>query len=209
PQQWGGLHAPSTDATLLAAAQIPTIGPSSVEQIITCPLRWVLTRNGGDPGTSDAQQLGNLIHEIAAAHPHGDAAAMNAMLSERWPELGLAEGWGEVAQRTRARGMIDRLAEYMATRPGPVDVEVAFTVDVGSTDTGPLRLRGQVDRVEHLPQEQVRIVDLKTGKTAESVARAQINPQLGAYQVATEAGAFGPVTSAGAALVYPGTSAKA
>ncbi|MGC0249602.1 PD-(D/E)XK nuclease family protein [Pseudactinotalea sp. Z1748] len=204
PSRWGALFAPTTEAPLLAQDQVPTIGPSAVEQITTCPLRWVLTRNGGEPGVSDAQQLGNLIHEIAAAHPDGDEAGMRQMLERRWPDLGLAEGWMATAQRARAESMITRLSEYMATRPGPVDVEVAFTAELDQ-----VRLRGRVDRVEHVGQGQVRIVDLKTGTTAESVAKARTNPQLGAYQVATEAGAFGDVGSAGAALVYPGTKAKA
>jgi len=203
PQEWGGLHAPTSSAQLVPPAQVPTIGPSAVEQIITCPLRWVLTRHGGQDGTSAAQQLGNLIHEIAAQHPHGDTEEMLAELQRRWPDLGLGDGWAARALRSRAEAMITRLAGYVAGRPGPVDTEVDFTADLEV-----IRLRGRVDRVEHLDDGYVRIVDLKTSSTAVSKAQAQTNPQLGAYQAAVDAGAFGPVRSAGASLVYLGTPSK-
>src|SRR5699024_7451496 len=67
----------------------------------------------------------------------------------------------------------------------------------------------------------VRIVDLKTGSTPVSTTDAVRHAQLGAYQVAADAGgftaAFGENTptdaqdltrSAGAALLYVGTKAK-
>lgn len=203
PQHWGVLHGPTSDDQLLTADQVPTISPSAVEQITTCPLRWVLTRHGGQQGTSDAQQLGILIHEIAAEHPRGGADRMLRMLHQRWPELGLPDGWAAQAQLARAEAMISKLAHYLAGRPGPVDVEVDFSADLGE-----VRLRGRVDRVEHLDDGRVRIVDLKTSTTAVSTAEAEANPQLGAYQVAVSEGAFGEAHSAGADLVYVGTKKK-
>src|SRR5699024_1655163 len=71
PASWGVRTGPTSSGPLLADRLKPTLSPSAVEQIITCPLRWVLTRHGGQPPLSDAQQFGILIHEIAAAHPHG------------------------------------------------------------------------------------------------------------------------------------------
>jgi RecB family exonuclease len=57
------------------------------------------------------------------------------------------------------------------------------------------------------------VVDLKTGASPPSVAKAAENPQLAAYQLAVDEGAFAElppgVRSAEAALVYLGTGSAA
>src|SRR5699024_6046816 len=153
------------------------VSPSTMELVATCPLRWMLTRSGGQPADSAAQSLGNLIHEIAAGHPHGTRQQLHADLDARWHELDLPDGWVGAVQRRRAEEMVDKLASYLAAHPGPVATEVPFEVDLGRAV-----LRGRVDRVE-LTSDGVRIVDLKTGTTPVSTADATRHPQLGSYQV--------------------------
>ena len=62
-----------------------------------------------------------------------------------------------------------------------------------------------------MPDGSLRVADLKTGKYAASVADAEVNPQLGVYQLAVQEGAFAgeQAVSAGAELVYVGTPTKA
>lgn len=198
PRDWGVLHQATSAAALVPPGQRITLSPSTVELATTCPLRWLLTRHGGQPGSTDAQNLGILIHDIAAAHPHGTEAEMMVALDERWDELALGSGWLARSERRRAEQMIQRLAHYNEGRPGPVRTEVPF-----ETDLGDFRLRGRVDRVEER-DEGLHIVDLKTGKSAIPVAEADHHPQLGSYQVAASAGAFGEGQNGGAALVYLG-----
>lgn len=98
-----------------------------------------------------------------------------------------------------------RLAEYVASVPGEVALEVPFEVRIGRAD-----LVGRVDRAEYLEVDEatgrarVRIVDLKTSKNPVSKDDAQEHPQLAAYQAAVAAGGFGDAEAAGARLVYLG-----
>jgi len=82
------------------------------------------------------------------------------------------------------------------------------------------QVRGTADRVELVAgadvggapgSVRVRVVDLKTGAHPPTVADAEVNPQLGAYQLAVTEAAFdalpGGATSAEARLVFLGTGA--
>ncbi|WP_447925573.1 PD-(D/E)XK nuclease family protein [Georgenia muralis] len=203
PATWSGLAAPSTEVPLRPAeAQVP-VSPSGVELATTCGLRWALEQAGGRGERSADQSVGSLIHEIAAEHPHGSAEELRTALAARWHELGLGESWVGRRQRVLAEAMVDRLAAYVAGVPGEVDVERAFTADVGRA-----HLTGRMDRVEHLDDGAARVVDLKTSASPLSKDKAAEHPQLGSYQAAVEAGAFGPVRPGGARLVYLGAGAK-
>ncbi|WP_163542711.1 UrvD/REP family ATP-dependent DNA helicase [Occultella kanbiaonis] len=202
PGTWPALTAPTSSAPLWQELTPVTVTPSTVETVAACPLRWALTTSGGRRGDSASQSLGNLVHEIAAAAPHGTEPELLADLDTRWHELDLGDGWMGRRDRSRAEEMIRKLAGYQAAHPGRVETEVEFGADLGR-----VALRGRVDRVEYTGAG-VRIVDLKTGSTAISAADAGRNPQLGSYQVAAEQGAFDGEGAAGAALLYVGTSAK-
>ena len=56
---------------------------------------------------------------------------------------------------------------------------------------GDARLRGRVDRLERDAAGRLVVVDLKTGTSKPAKDELPTNPQLGAYQVAVEAGGFG------------------
>src|SRR5690606_26527937 len=155
------------------------------------------------------------VHAVAAALPDGDEEALAAAVDARWSELELPEGWVGAAQRRRAASIVRHLAAYLRDAGEPVAVERPFTVEVGR-----VVLRGVVDRLERVVAEdggpRLRVVDLKTGKQPVAKGEAQRHPQLGAYQLAVEAGQFDDLLpdapdgarSAGAALVYVGTSQK-
>jgi RecB family exonuclease len=82
-----------------------------------------------------------------------------------------------------------------------VDVERDFDVVVGTA-----RLRGRVDRLEQDAAGRAVVIDLKTGRSKADDPTS--NAQLGAYQLAVEAGGFGQASSGGARLVQIGTSHK-
>lgn len=212
PAVWYGVGPASTDAPLWPADAAVPLSPSKLEAAATCALRWALEAAGGTAADSGEQSLGTLVHAVAAALPTGDETELAALLDERWGELGLGDGWVGAVQRRRADAMVRLLASYLRGAGEVLAVEEPFAVDVGR-----VRLRGTVDRLERLPDApdgtpRARVVDLKTGRsavTAEAVAR---HAQLGAYQVALDAGAFaertGGARSGGAALVYVGTGTK-
>jgi RecB family exonuclease len=102
--------------------------------------------------------------------------------------------------------MLAKLIEWLRGSRGElslVDVERDFDVVVGE-----VRLRGRVDRLERDEAGRAVVIDLKTGKSKSDDPVG--NPQLGAYQLAVEAGAFGDdVHPGGARLVQIGTNHKA
>lgn len=214
PAEWHGLATPSSDQPLWGPEERVPVSPSRLETAQRCALRWALEAAGGTAADSSGQTLGTLVHAIAQEHPRGTRAELAAELDRRWSELGLGDGWPARATRRRAEAMIDRLAGYLRDAGAPLLVEGEFTL---RTDRAVVR--GTVDRVELDPDAAadggtgVRVVDLKTGATVPSKAKAATNPQLGAYQLAVDAGAFETLppdaASTGARLVYLGTGASA
>ena len=203
PRTWYGVATTSSDTPLWGPRDLVTVSPSKVETVTTCALRWSLEAAGGTAPDATHQTLGTLVHAIAEDLPQATLAELRAELDARWPQLALADGWPARQLRQRAERMIERLAEYYAGSGEPVLVEPAFEVTVGRA-----RLRGKIDRVERAGDQTVMVSDLKTGRNAPSKAQAQEHAQLGAYQLAVDAGALDlppDNRSAGARLVYLGT----
>ncbi|MCC2312810.1 ATP-dependent helicase [Cellulomonas xiejunii] len=190
PASWFGLPAPSSDAPLWPADVKVPVSPSRLETAQRCALRWALESAGGTPASSAQQSLGTLVHAIAQEHPTADLPTLRAELDRRWHELGLGEGWPSVAARRKADAMVERLAAYLRDAGEPLLVEAPF-----SLETDRAVVRGSIDRVERAVAEgdgavvAVEVVDLKTGSRVPTLAQAAEHPQLGAYQLAVDAGA--------------------
>ena len=95
------------------------------------------------------------------------------------------------------------------TRWEPLAVEAPFEVELGR-----VRLRGSIDRVEG-DATGLRVVDLKTGRSAKTAAQAEQDLQLASYQAAIREGALAeqlgedaPERLNGAQLVYLGTGGR-
>lgn len=190
PATWFGLHEPSSDAPLWPPDVKVPVSPSRLETAQRCALRWALESAGGTPSSSAQQSLGTLVHAIAQDHPTADLPTLRAELDRRWHELGLGEGWPSVAARRKADAMVVRLAAYLRAAGEPVLVEATF-----SLETDRAVVRGSVDRVERAVVEgdgatdAVEVVDLKTGSRVPTLPQAAEHAQLGAYQLAVDAGA--------------------
>jgi len=212
PAGWAGLAEPSTTAPLHGPEQSARLSPSSVETLSRCALRWALENAGGKVVGGFSASLGTLVHRVAETLPVGTEEEMLGELARLWESFEAPEGWIGEAQRRRAEAMVRRLAAYVAAHGGVEGTEVDFELDL-ATPAGPLHLSGRVDRVERDAQGRLRIVDLKTGKSAIKREDAQRHPQLGVYQAALEHGALRDAEgrpfeggNGGAALVYVGTS---
>ena len=204
PETWYGVAGVSSTAPLRTPDETVTVSPSKVETVTTCPLRWSLEAAGGTAPDATHQSLGTLVHSIAESAPSGTLAELRAELDRRWVELALPDGWPTRQLRRRAERMIEKLAAYVAQAGEPLLVEPTFDVTVGRA-----RLRGTIDRVEAAGDGRVRVVDLKTGRRTATKAEGAEHPQLGAYQLAVEAGALDVpegTRSAGAQLVYVGST---
>jgi superfamily I DNA/RNA helicase/RecB family exonuclease len=203
PRTWYGVAEASSEAPLWAPDATVPVSPSKVETVTTCAVRWALEAAGGTKPDATHQTLGTLVHAIAEDLPRGSLAELRAELDRRWPQLALPDGWPSRQLRQRAERMVERLAAYVAAAGEPLLVEAEFDLEVGQA-----RLRGKIDRVEAAGDGAVVVADLKTGRSAPSKAEAAEHPQLGAYQLAVEAGALDlpdGTRSAGAQLVYVGT----
>jgi RecB family exonuclease len=107
--------------------------------------------------------------------------------------------------------MVDKLLSWLTANPREqVAVEQAFAVRLPPDETSDgraVQLNGRVDRLERDAKGRLVVVDLKTGASAPSEADVAHHPQLAAYQVSVEAGAFGVGEAAGGAeIVAIGTT---
>lgn len=183
------------------------VSPSKIEEFNQCSLRWMLRSHGGDSLGALSAARGTLIHSIVADHPDESAATLKETLTHRWPELRLANSWVSARALGQAESMLDRYVGYRDSHQRElVGVELS-----GRADIGRARLSGQVDRLERDADGGFVVIDLKTGSSSSKPRDQDLprHPQLGAYQVALEHGAFSRETganarSAGSALVQLG-----
>jgi superfamily I DNA/RNA helicase/RecB family exonuclease len=209
PKDWWGLPALSDDRSIYDDEVRVT--PSSMESALRCGLRWLLERHGGAAPTTVSQLIGDLVHSAAmlAEQARQDPSVMMEYINGRFDTIELAARWLAGRERDRAEAMVDKLVRWLAENPRRLlAIEREFTVRLEGTP--PIQLTGRVDRLEVNDQGELVVIDLKTGKTTTATA-AELpeHPQLGAYQVAVEEGAFEEGTaSGGAALVQLGTSHK-
>ncbi len=198
PRDWHGVAEPSTEAGFWQDDEKVRVSPSKVEWVEKCTLRWALETAGGTRESTDAQQIGTLIHELAATHPRGGLQAILADFDEAWSSQFPRETWADEVAYSRAREVAEKLAHYLAARTADsVLTEHRFAVEVGRAE-----LAGSMDRVE-VHGDGAVVVDLKTGTSAPSEAEAQEHAQLAMYQLAVALGAVPDVAqSHGAELAY-------
>lgn len=196
PDDWYGVaELSSTDPVHPADAPV-RVSPSQVGSVRRCALRWVLEASGGS-STSMASGTGSLIHEVAHQVASGEITA-NEMLAEvrrRWSEVSDASGWVDRRAFDKAAAMVARLRAWLTDNPRVlVASEESFDQVVGAA-----RLVGRVDRLERDAEGRLVVVDLKTGATAPTARDVEEDPQLGVYQIAVTAGAFGEQERTGGA----------
>lgn len=212
PAQWWGLPGLSDTRPLIDDDDQIVVTPSTVEVVQRCSLRWLLERHGGGDSPSPEQSVGNLVHEAAMSARDAetvDRAALVQYVVGRFGEIELSARWLADRERGRAEAMIDKLINWLGTNPRRLSaIEREFLVQLDEN----VQIKGRVDRLEIDAEGRLVVIDLKTGKST-SVRADDIadQPQLGAYQAAVEAGAFGETgdVSGGAELVQLGTGVKA
>ncbi|WP_380166206.1 PD-(D/E)XK nuclease family protein [Jannaschia sp. R86511] len=208
PREWSWLAGPGAGPE----RQVADLGvsPSAVERFLRCPLQWYLTSSGGTLPRETSQGLGTLVHSALEQVPDADAESLRQVVEHGWEGLELGDGWVSGFQRARVEQMIAKLAVWAAEQRGSgvrvLGSEVPFSYQVDD-----VTVRGTVDRVELTAEGGVRVVDLKTGRTAVTAAEARDNPQLQLYQLAVASGALPDVDGrpAGGLLLFVGGPQKA
>lgn len=187
PDDWYGLAGPSDDAPLVEPGAPVSLSPSQIEGYLRCPLRWMLQRAGGEPGTTLRASVGMLVHQLAseAAEHAWSAAEVWDRYEALWATIDAGEGWVARRERSRVDAMVARLLDWMA---GNERRCVGTEVDVDA-DVGTVHVRGRIDRLEADADGRVVVVDLKTGTTAPPASDVADHAQLGVYQWAVTAGA--------------------
>jgi superfamily I DNA/RNA helicase/RecB family exonuclease len=211
PASWYGLQPLSDGRPVFAEDEPIRVSPSKVEAFERCGLRWLLEAAGGRAAESTSQSIGTLVHEIAAeaASQRLTADDIRALFEERWKSADMPTGWYGEKQRLRAHGMVEKVIELVQDRADRLlACEQPFHVSLDRAV-----LTGRVDRLERDEDGRLVVVDLKTGKTKPTRAEVPSDPQLGAYQVAVEEGAFDAVApgerrSGGAELIQLGNGTR-
>ena len=205
PDNWVGSVSRSTDQPVVDPKDLVSVSPSALDTYKECALKWFLQSNGGTNGDSTAQILGSAIHAFAAklhTDPSKNETDLVDLLKSSWKLIDPDEGWVGKTSLEEASKMISRFVHYHAVSPRTVvAVETSFTVEIGRA-----RLHGNADRIEIDLDNNLYVVDFKTGNTMIAASTSNENMQLAAYQLGAIKGGFSKVTDStvtnGAELAY-------
>ncbi len=190
PDRWWG-RLPRTRAPLPPYPQdrpVP-LSATTVGSLAACPLRWFLRHEVGVSGPAGAAlQVGRLLHLLADDLARGrrapDPEALARVVARALPVTDAHPPWCTMGLREQAADALARfLVHVAATGRELVGSEVSFDVVV-ELPSGPVRLRGALDRVEATREGGCVVVDLKTGSgSLPSAAATDEDVQLGLYQL--------------------------
>jgi superfamily I DNA/RNA helicase/RecB family exonuclease len=199
PDEWWGLAGISDDGPPVDPGRPVPISPSRIDSFLRCELRSLLQDLGARDGDSISASLGTLVHEVAADAPV-DATQddLEALLTAKWDGLDFGARWHARNERERASTILAVLLRWLQDSRA-AGLELVAIEDKFSAEVGDAVLTGRVDRLERDDEGRLVVIDLKTGKSKVRADDVPTHPQLAAYQLAVEAGGFGPGEHAGGA----------
>lgn len=197
PDEWFGVGGVSTTAPLWDVGDGPVpLSPSTVEQLTTCPLRWMLDRHGGNDGANTHAVTGTLVHTLVqAVAGKMPPDQVRRALETAWDAVDLGSQWFSRHELDRTGVMLETFETWLRGSRGElteagVEVRVDGVLEARSDDEPSVALRGRIDRLEHDSDGRPVIIDVKTAKTVMSKEDARNHNQLATYQVAAAAGAI-------------------
>ena len=222
PTLWWGVNGRSSASPLIPTDKPITVSPSSVEQLVTCPLRYVVQRYLSPAESTAPMRRGSILHAYAEAVTSTDDPDTRAILAERTVsailQVDKTPVWKETTERERILRTLRRIDEFVDAHASGVDgVEVPLRASVGVSPQGhEVVLSGRADRIQRSAEDAdgtptYTIYDFKTGTSVITKKAAADHPQMKAYQLMLLAGGHPsghPVASGGAYLVYPAKDAK-
>ncbi len=198
PDSWYGLASPSTQSPLRVQGTPARVSPSLVELVSSCPLRWLLTRHGGEDVRALAAVTGSLVHRLVQEVAAGATEAqLEEALEQAWAGVDAGAPWYSRAEQQRVRQMVEMFRCWWRDSRGELtevgceqDIEVALPPADSAAGDPAVLLRGRVDRLERDRSGRPVIVDVKSSKTPVSKQAAEDHAQLAIYQLAAAHGAF-------------------
>ncbi|MGH3754547.1 MAG: ATP-dependent helicase [Pseudonocardiaceae bacterium] len=195
PDSWYGLGPPSSDSPLRVQGELARVSPSLVELVSSCPLRWLLTRHGGEDVLALPAITGSLVHGLVAAAAAGATdEQLEQALADAWTGVDAGAPWYSRIEQQRVRQMVAMFRHWWRDSRGELtEVGCEREVEVRlppAGDGAAVLLRGRVDRLERDREGRPVIVDVKSTKTPVSKQAAQEHAQLATYQLAAAHGAF-------------------
>jgi superfamily I DNA/RNA helicase/RecB family exonuclease len=206
PARWWGLAPETPGLVPVRPLDRPVdLSGSAASSFTRCPREWFLSREvKAVEATSTSQGFGSIVHALAEAVVVGSLPADLDVLLERldsvWDLLPYDARWQAARDHEEAKSALRRfLAWHHSNSRRCVGAEEKFEVQVGDDAV----IRGRADRIELDDDGRLVIVDLKTSKYPPTEEQLKTDPQLGVYQLAVRAGAFGEwsTTPGGAELV--------
>ncbi len=204
PSRWWGLRRRTTNDVPVRPADDPLrLSASALEGLLTCPLRWFLSREAaGESARSSSLGFGSVIHALAEHMATGtvDEEGLVSLLDSVWDQLQFDSPWIAAREHADAVAALRRFLRWHDGRPGRryLGAEEAFAVELTLDNGEQVALAGQVDRVESDAEGRVVIVDFKTNKNPPSDVSVRESPQLGLYQLAVDQGGFAALAGEGA-----------
>lgn len=196
PDSWYGLGPPSSHSPLRVQGEPARVSPSLVELVSSCPLRWLLTRHGGEDVQALPAITGSLVHGLVAAAAAGATdEQLEQALADAWTGVDAGAPWYSRTEQQRVRQMVAMFRHWWRDSRGELtevgcEQEVEARLPAAADDGAAVVLRGRVDRLERDRQGRPVIVDVKSSKTPVSKQAAQEHAQLATYQLAAAHGAF-------------------
>jgi superfamily I DNA/RNA helicase/RecB family exonuclease len=193
PDRWWGVAPPTDGPAPYDPARPLPLSISSVTALEDCALRWFLSHEvHADTPASPAMAFGKVVHALADLVARGqldaDPQVLAAEIDRVWPSLGYEAAYQADAERRAAVKAMRLLSAHLQAGGRPlVGSELGFD-EVIETPTGPVQVRGRVDRVEVAGEGGLVVIDLKTGKSKPTKAAVSALPQLRLYQYAVDAG---------------------
>ncbi|MBV9143534.1 MAG: ATP-dependent helicase [Pseudonocardiales bacterium] len=208
PGSWYGLGPPSSHTPLRVLGEPARVSPSLVELVSSCPLRWLLSRHGGEDVRALPALTGSLVHRLVQAAAAGATDQQLAdALAQAWTGVDAGAPWYSRAEQQRVRQMVAMFRRWWHDSRGElteVGCEQEIQVQLPPVDDTAVLLHGRVDRLERDRRGRPVIVDVKSSKTPVSKKAAEDHAQLALYQLAAAHGAFtehGLTTEPGGACI--------
>ncbi len=211
PDEWQGLATASSDEPAIPSGLPVRLSPSQVESVLGCPLRAVLTRNGGAAAPSSSQLLGVIVHALAEGITNGvDDADLDAAVDGLLAGQDHLPGWERARTRRLIATMTAAVRAWVQTTRADREFlgsEVPIDVALPAGDRE-VRLVGRADWVSRGADGRVVVSDFKTSAATPSRSEVDEQAQLAVYQVAVALGAFGSAAEPGGGelvMLRPGT----
>lgn len=215
PAYWWGTAEASSTTPLFAENAPITLSPSSVQQALECPLRYILRSRILPVEPTAAMQRGSILHAYAEAVAQSDRDLRPLLAEQTIAAILRAErtpAWKQATMTEKLRAALAKMDSFIDAHADMVDaIEEELIASLGQSPGGhEVILRGRVDwidRSDNSGETVYTVYDWKTGNHAITMGEAADHPQLKSYQLMLLAG-DPPRTPAGARLLYPMNTAK-